>query len=104
MKYKRILLKLSGEALTGSKASNIDPAVLEQYCDEIKAVKEQGVQLAIVIGRGNIFRVGQAEALSINRGQGDYMGMLATVIDAMALQTSLDRHRGYTRVIAGVNM
>ena len=64
MKYKRIVLKLSGEALTGSKTSNIDPDVLEQYCAEIKEVKDQDVQLAIVIGGGNIFRGGQAEKVA----------------------------------------
>jgi uridylate kinase len=105
MKYKRILLKLSGEALQGSsKNTNINPAVLEQYCDEIKAVKEQGVELAIVIGGGNIFRGGQAEALGIDRVQGDYMGMLATVINAMALQSALERHGLYTRLMAGIKM
>src|ERR1041384_1529983 len=104
MKYKRILLKLSGEALMGSKTSNIDPVVLEQYCEEIKLVKEQKVELAIVIGGGNIFRGGQAEALGIDRVQGDYMGMLATVINAMALQSSLERHGMYTRLMAGIKM
>jgi uridylate kinase len=82
VKYKRILLKLSGEALQGStKTTNIDPNVLNQYCDEIKTLAKQGVQIAIVIGGGNIFRGGQAEALGIDRVQGDYMGMLATVND-----------------------
>ena len=77
MKYKRILLKLSGEALQGTnKSINFDPNVLEQYTEEIKGVKEKGVELAIVIGGGNIFRGGQAEALGIDRVQGDYMGML----------------------------
>ena len=105
MKYKRILLKLSGEALQGSsKNTNINPAVLEQYCDEIKAVKEKGVEIAIVIGGGNIFRGGQAEALGIDRVQGDYMGMLATVINAMALQSALERHGLYTRLMAGIKM
>src|SRR5690606_33507726 len=90
MKYKRILLKLSGEALQGSsKSTNIDPAVLEQYCAEIQSVKEKGVEIAIVIGGGNIFRGGQAEQLGIDRVQGDYMGMLATVINGMALQSAL---------------
>ena len=84
MKYKRVLLKLSGEALMGSKNSNIDPAVLEQYSEEIKAIQKEGVELAIVIGGGNIFRGGQAEALGIDRVQGDYMGMLATVINGLA--------------------
>jgi uridylate kinase len=105
MKYKRILLKLSGEALQGtSKTTNIDQNVLEQYCAEIKTLTEMGVQVAIVIGGGNIFRGGQAEALGIDRVQGDYMGMLATVINAMALQSSLERHGMYTRLMAGIKM
>jgi uridylate kinase len=104
MKYKRILLKLSGESLVGSKTTNIDPAVLEQYCEEIKLVKDQGVELAIVIGGGNIFRGGQADTLGIDRVQGDYMGMLATVINAMALQGALERHGVYTRLMAGIRM
>ena len=105
MKYKRILLKLSGEALQGSsKSTNIDPAVLEQYCAEIKLIKDAGIQLSIVIGGGNIFRGGQAEALGIDRVQGDYMGMLATVINAMALQSSLERHGVYTRLMSGIKM
>lgn len=105
MKYKRILLKLSGEALMGkSKAHSMDPEVLEQYSTEIKAVQELGVELAIVIGGGNIFRGGQAEALGIDRVQGDYMGMLATVINAMALQSALERHGVFTRLMAGIKM
>lgn len=105
MKYKRIVLKLSGESLMGSsKSGNIDPARLEQYCEEIKSVRNQGVELAIVIGGGNIFRGGQAEALGIDRVQGDYMGMLATVINAMALQSALERHGIYTRLMSGIKM
>jgi uridylate kinase len=105
MKYKRILLKLSGEALQGgSKNININPAILEQYCAEIKAVRDKGVEVAIVIGGGNIFRGGQAESLGIDRVQGDYMGMLATVINAMALQSALERHGMYTRLMAGIKM
>jgi uridylate kinase len=105
MKYKRILLKLSGEALMGkSKTNSLDPEVLEQYSSEIKAVHELGVELAIVIGGGNIFRGGQAEALGIDRVQGDYMGMLATVINAMALQSALERHGLYTRLMSGIKM
>jgi uridylate kinase len=105
MKYKRILLKLSGEALQGSsKTTNIDPNVLEQYCAEIQQVKNAGIELAIVIGGGNIFRGGQAEALGIDRVQGDYMGMLATVINAMALQSSLEKHGVYTRLMSGIKM
>ena len=105
IKYKRILLKLSGESLQGStKSTNISPEMLEQYCDEIKSVLEQGVEIAIVIGGGNIFRGGQAEALGIDRVQGDYMGMLATVINAMALQSALERHGMYTRLMSGIKM
>lgn len=105
MKYKRILLKLSGEALMGkSKTSSMDPDVLEQYSTEIKGVHELGVELAIVIGGGNIFRGGQADVLGIDRVQGDYMGMLATVINAMALQSALERHGMYTRLMAGIRM
>ncbi len=105
MKYKRILLKLSGEALQGaSKTTNIDQNVLEQYCAEIKTLASQGVEIAIVIGGGNIFRGGQAESLGIDRVQGDYMGMLATVINAMALQSSLERHGMYTRLMSGIKM
>ena len=105
MKYKRILLKLSGEALMGkSKTNSMDPEVLEQYSMEIKAVHDLGVELAIVIGGGNIFRGGQAEALGVDRVQGDYMGMLATVINAMALQSTLERHGVFTRLMAGIKM
>ena len=104
-KYKRILLKVSGESLQGSsKSTNINPAMLEQYCDEIKGVRQEGVEIAIVIGGGNIFRGGQAEALGIDRVQGDYMGMLATVINAMALQSALERHGLYTRLMSGIKM
>jgi uridylate kinase len=105
IKYKRILLKLSGESLQGSsKNTNISPAMLEQYCDEIKSVREEGVEVAIVIGGGNIFRGGQAETLGIDRVQGDYMGMLATVINGMALQSALERHGMYTRLMSGIKM
>ena len=105
MKYKRLLLKLSGEALMGkSKTTSLDHEVLEQYSKEIKTVKEVGVEIAIVIGGGNIFRGGQAEALGIDRVQGDYMGMLGTVINAMALQSALERHGMFTRLMAGIKM
>ncbi len=105
VKYKRILLKLSGESLQGaSKSTNISPDMLEQYCDDIQAVAEQGVEVAIVIGGGNIFRGGQAETLGIDRVQGDYMGMLATVINGMALQSALERHGLYTRLMSGIKM
>lgn len=105
MKYKRVLLKLSGEALMGDKTHGIDSKRLTQYADEIKGiVKEEGVELAIVIGGGNIFRGVEAEANGIGRVQGDYMGMLATVINAMALQSALEKEGMYTRLMAGLNM
>lgn len=105
MKYKRILIKLSGESLQGNnKGTNINPAVLEQYSEEIKKIKEEGVEIAIVIGGGNIFRGGQAETLGIDRVQGDYMGMLATLVNGMALQSALERHGMYTRLMSGIRM
>jgi len=104
MKFKRILLKLSGEALMGAKKYGIDPIRLEQYTQEIRKVKETGVELAIVIGGGNIFRGIQAEQSGIDRVQGDYMGMLATVINAMALQGSLETAGLYTRLMSGIKI
>jgi len=104
MKYNRILLKLSGEALMGEKPYGIDPLRLEQYSHEIKSVKELGIEIAIVIGGGNIFRGVQAENLTIDRVQGDYMGMLATVINGMALQSALEKSGLYTRLMSGINM
>ena len=90
MKYKRILLKLSGEALMGSKNFGIDQDRLMEYAREIKAVHEAGCQVAIVIGGGNIFRGMQAEKGGMDRVHGDYMGMLATVINSMAIQAALE--------------
>ena len=104
MKYKRILLKLSGEALMGKKKFGIDPQRLEQYTSEIKKVKESGVELAIVIGGGNIFRGIQAEKSGMDRVQGDYMGMLATVINAMALQSALEDIGVFTRLMSGIKI
>lgn len=104
MKYKRILLKLSGEALMGEKPYGIDPLRLEQFAGEIKSVKELGIEIAIVIGGGNIFRGVQADNLTIDRVQGDYMGMLATVINGMALQSALEKSGLYTRLMSGINM
>jgi uridylate kinase len=104
LKYKRVLLKLSGEALSGSVGYGIDPAILEQYSREIKQVVDMGVQVAIVIGGGNIFRGVQGERTGIDRVQGDYMGMLATVINAMAIQSSLEKHGLYTRVMSAIKM
>lgn len=104
MRYKRILLKLSGESLMGSGQYGIDPNRLLQYANEIKAVKEKGVEIAIVIGGGNIFRGVMAEAAGIERVQGDYMGMLATVINGMALQSALEGVGLYTRLMSGIKM
>ena len=104
MKYKRILLKLSGEALMGNNSHGIDPARLEQYALEIQKVKDLGVELAIVIGGGNIYRGVDAERTGIDGVQGDYMGMLATVINAMALQSVLEKHGMYTRLMSGIKM
>jgi uridylate kinase len=104
MKYNRILLKLSGEALMGEKNYGIDPSRLQQYADEIKKVKELGVEIAIVIGGGNIFRGVQAEKSGIDRVQGDYMGMLATLINAMALQSALEQNNLFTRLMSGIKI
>jgi len=104
MKYKRILLKLSGEALMGSQQYGIDSDRLQQYAQEIKRVKDTGVEVAIVIGGGNIFRGVQAEKSGMDRVQGDYMGMLATVINAMALQSALEKYGLYTRLMSGIKI
>jgi uridylate kinase len=104
MKYKRILLKLSGEALMGAQKYGIDPSQLEQYAQEIKRVKDEGIEVAIVIGGGNIFRGVQSSTIGIDRVQGDYMGMLATVINAMALQSALEAHGMFTRLMSGIKM
>lgn len=104
MKYKRILLKLSGEALMGDRNYGIDPNRLLQYTQEILKVKEMGVEIAIVIGGGNIFRGVQAAQSGIDRVQGDYMGMLATLINAMALQSALEKSGMYTRLMSGIKI
>ncbi|MBC8111726.1 MAG: UMP kinase [Verrucomicrobia bacterium] len=104
MKYKRILLKLSGEALAGKQHYGINPDILKQYAQEIKKVVDTGVQVAIVIGGGNIFRGISAEAAGVERAQGDYMGMLATVINSMALQGALESQGIFTRVLSAIRM
>lgn len=104
MKYKRILLKLSGESLMGENQYGIDPNRIEQYAKDIKETKDEGVEIAIVIGGGNIFRGVDAERVGIDRVQGDYMGMLATVINAMALQSILEKNGMYTRLMSGIKM
>ena len=106
LKYKRVLLKLSGEALLGKERNGdpFNPAIIEQYAKEIKQVVDLGVEAAIVIGGGNIYR-GMNEAESgIERAHGDYMGMLATVINAMAIQAMLEKIGVYTRLQSAINM
>lgn len=104
MKYKRILLKLSGEALMGGKSYGIDSQRLQQYAQEIKKVVDAKIEVAVVIGGGNIFRGVEAKSINIDRVQGDYMGMLATVINAMALQSALESLGIYTRLMSGIKM
>jgi uridylate kinase len=104
MKYKRILLKLSGEALMGEKQFGIDNDRLLQYAEEIKSVVDKKVEVAIVIGGGNIFRGIQAAEGGMDRAQGDYMGMLATVINSMALQAALEGLGVYTRLQSAIKM
>lgn len=104
MKYKRILLKLSGEALMGKKEYGIDPEILQQYARDIKYIHSKGLEVAIVIGGGNIFRGIQAKDSGIERVQGDYMGMLATVINGMALQSALENNGVITRLMSGLHI
>ena len=102
-KYKRILLKLSGESLS-TDTEVIDPVILGQYAEEIKRVHDLGVEVAIVIGGGNIFRGASAAKAGIDRVQGDYMGMLATVINGMAVQASLEKQGLYTRMMTALKV
>ncbi len=102
--YKRILLKLSGEALVGQQGLGIDPQVVNNIALELKEVKELGVEIGIVIGGGNIFRGLSASARGMDRVSADYMGMLATVINAMALEDFLERNGVYTRVQTAIKM
>ena len=104
MKYKRILLKLSGEALMGQKQFGIDNNRLVQYAKEIKEISDSGVEIGIVIGGGNIFRGVQAELGGMERTQGDYMGMLATMINSMALQAALESVGVDTRLQSAIEM
>jgi uridylate kinase len=104
MKYKRILLKLSGEALMWQKQFGIDNDRLKQYADEIKTAVDLGLEVAIVIGGGNIFRGVQAEEGGMERTQGDYMGMLATVINSMALQSALESAGIDTRLQSAIEL
>jgi uridylate kinase len=102
MKYKRILLKLSGESLMGEQEYGISPEMLSQYASEIKQAKELGAEIAVVIGGGNIFRGLQGAAKGMDRVQGDYMGMLATVINSMALQSELEQQGVATELLSGL--
>ena len=104
MRYQRILLKLSGEALMGNKQFGIDNNRLMQYANEIKQIAEMGTEIGIVIGGGNIFRGVQAERGGMERTQGDYMGMLATMINSMALQAALESVGLYTRLQSAIEM
>lgn len=104
MKYKRILLKLSGEALMGKKQFGIDNEILMQYAEEIKNISKLDVEIGVVVGGGNIFRGVQAERGGMDRTQGDYMGMLATMINSMALQAALESIGLYTRLQSSIEM
>ncbi|MCA0131009.1 UMP kinase [Winogradskyella alexanderae] len=104
MKYKRILLKLSGEALMGSRQYGIDPERLAEYAQDIKAITDKGVQVAIVIGGGNIFRGVAGASNGMDRVQGDHMGMLATVINGLALQSALEDANIPTRLQTAIKI
>jgi len=104
MKLKRVLLKLSGESLMGQKQFGIDPNVVTQYAKDIKSAVDKGIEVAIVIGGGNIFRGLQAHDSGIDRVSGDYMGMLATVINGLALQNGLEKEGIYTRLVSAIEM
>jgi uridylate kinase len=104
MKYKRILLKLSGEALMGTRQYGIDPERLAEYAQDIKAITDQGVEVAIVIGGGNIFRGVSGASKGMDRVQGDHMGMLATVINGLALQSALENADIPTRLQSAIKI
>src|SRR5205823_11368826 len=103
-KYKRILLKLSGEALAGEQKLGIEPKVIKDIAGQVKDVHELGVEIAIVIGGGNIFRGIKLSAEGMDRAHADYMGMLATVINALALQDTLEHMNVVTRVQSAIGM
>ena len=104
MKYKRILLKLSGEALMGERNYGIDPERLADYAKEIKNIVDKGIEVAIVIGGGNIFRGLAGASNGMDRVQGDYMGMLATIINGLALQSALEESELQTRLLTSIEM
>lgn len=103
-RYRRVLLKLSGEALMGEAAYGIDPSVLSGIADQIAEIHSLGVELALVIGAGNIFRGVRGATAGMDRASADYMGMIATVINALALQDALERRGVYTRVMSAIEM
>lgn len=103
-KYKRILLKLSGEALMGDTNFGLAPAVLSRYAKDVKEIVDLGVEVAIVIGGGNIYRGMNEAETGIERAHGDYMGMLATVINGMAIQAALEKEGVYTRLQSAIKM
>ena len=102
--YKRVLLKLSGESLMGDNQFGLDPKVLAQYAEDIKSITALGVEVAVVIGGGNIYRGMNEADTGIERAQGDYMGMLATVINGMAIQSALEKAGVYTRLQSAIKM
>jgi uridylate kinase len=104
VKYKRILLKLSGESLMGDQKFGIEAAMLRHYAEQIKQLIDLGIEVAVVIGGGNIFRGLSAEKSGIERVQGDYMGMMATVINGMAIQSALETVGLHTRLISAIEM
>jgi uridylate kinase len=104
LKYKRILLKLSGESLMGDQKYGITAEMLQHYAQQVKAVVDLGCEVAIVIGGGNIFRGIQAEKSGIERAQGDYMGMMATIINGMALQAGLEAAGLFTRLMSAIKV
>ncbi len=103
-KYKRILLKLSGESLMGEREFGIDPAVVNQFADEIISVQKLGVEVAVVVGGGNIYRGVEDSIDGVQKVQGDYMGMLATMINSLSLQNTLEAKGIYTRLMSAITM
>ena len=104
IRYKRVLLKISGEILTGEDGYGIDPAMIQQIAQEIKEVKALGAEVAIVIGGGNIFRGMSASSKGMDRASADYIGMLATIMNGIALQDALEKIDVYTRVQTAIEM
>ena len=104
LKYRRVLLKISGEGLMGERDYGLDPAVVARIAEEIKTVHALGVEVCLVVGGGNIFRGVSGAAVGMERASADYMGMLATVINALAMQNALERHEVPTRVQSAISM